>query len=144
MVKALIVEDHKPTADVLGEYLKMFFPDWKLSTAITGQAAIDTAAAERPEIIILDIALADEVHGIKVVQEIARTDHKPAIVLVTALGNKAFRGPRPGKPWVDQLADHERALVVAFFEKTRYTWKEFLTVLAKAGKVPVPAGLDDL
>lgn len=144
MPKILIVEDHKPTSDVLQEYLRMFFPGWVHFTAETGQGGIDLALKERPDVIILDIALADEVHGIKVVQELARADFKPAILLVTALGNKAFRGPRPGKPWVDQLADHERALVVGFFEKTRYTWKEFLTAIAKAGNVPVPDGLDDL
>lgn len=144
MVNLLIVEDHQPTSTVVSDYLKMFFPGWKLFVATTGKSAIELAVKEAIDVVILDIALADEVSGLQVVQEIYRSGKKPAIILVTALGNKAFRGPRPGKAWVDQLGEQERELVVAFFEKTKYNWKEFLTAIAKAAKVPVPNNLDDL
>ena len=80
-----------------------------------------------PDVMVLDIALADEVNGLEVIKRLweGGLREKPRVIVITALGNKAFRGPRAGRPWVEQLNEHERTLVAAFFEKP-YGWHAFL------------------
>jgi CheY-like chemotaxis protein len=142
--KCLLVEDHEETAYAITDYLKAFFPNWQIVRSSTGGGAISLAASESPDVMILDIALADEIDGIEVVRRLAKTNpsKKPKIIIVTALGRRAFRGPKPGWAWVDQLDDTERKLVFAFFEKP-FRWKEFITALAQAAEVPPPASLED-
>ena len=133
----LIVEDDRPTSDAVADYLRSFYPDWEISQAITQKTALEKTLADKPDVIILDIALPDG-DGLDVVRELAKSDPnaKSRFVVITALG-RFGRGPRPGRPWLEQLEANERALVTAFFEKP-FRWKEFLTALAKAANVPVP------
>jgi len=79
------------------------------------------------------------VNGLDVIRRIWENGarEKPRIIITTAMGNKAFRGPRHGRPWVDQLNEQERTLVSAFFEKP-YGWHAFLTAVAKAANVDPP------
>jgi len=74
-------------------------------------------------------------NGLEVIRRLweAGMREKPKIIMITAMGNRAFRGPRPGRPWLEQLSEHERTLVVGFFEKP-YSWNPFLTAVAKAAR----------
>jgi CheY-like chemotaxis protein len=144
MSKVLIVEDHKPTANLLRDYIRVFFPKWEYAIAASGHDAIEKAVAESPDAIIVDIALPDGVDGIHVIQAVYAAGRRPGVILVTALDNKAVGHAKPGAPWVDQLTDDERKLVTAFFEKTKYRWRDFLLAIAKAARQDPPANLDML
>jgi CheY-like chemotaxis protein len=143
--KCLLVEDHVETAYAITDYLKAFFPNWQMTQCSTGKEALSRATSEAPDVIILDIALADDLDGLEVVRRLAQVNlpKKPRIIIVTALGRRDFRGPKPGWAWVDQLKDSERKFVFAFFEKP-FRWKEFIATLAQAAEVPLPASLEDL
>jgi len=135
MHRLLVVEDHQETFEVIRLTINQFFDDLEVLNARTGAEAIRKTREENPPVILLDIALADQIDGIQVIREIAKSDKRPKIIIVTALGNKAFRGPKPGRPWVDQLAEHERKLVVNFFEKP-FRWKAMLQALGAALEIP--------
>jgi CheY-like chemotaxis protein len=144
MKRILIVEDDEAGAQVLVDMIQMFFKGWVISHTGSGHGAIERALSEKPDVILLDIALNDEIDGIQVIKAIAKTDLKPRIILNTALGSRASRGPRPGKPWVEQLEEKERALVASFFDKSHIKWADFMTEIAKAADVAVPPGISDL
>jgi CheY-like chemotaxis protein len=137
--KALIVEDHQDNADAIAEFIRYVFPDWLVEQADKGQDAVERMLRDPADVLVLDIALADEVNGIDVIRRLWENGirKKPKVIITTAMGNKAFRGPRAGRPWVEQLNEHERTLVSAFFEKP-YGWHAFLTAVAKAAGVEPP------
>ena len=139
----LIVEDHSPTSDAVADYLRTFFPDWEIGQATSQKEGLRKLIGENPDVVILDIALPDG-DGLDLVRKRAKAsiESKARFVVMTALGNKAVQGPRPGQPWMDQLENDEKVLVTAFFEKP-FLWKEFLTALAKAGNVPAPEALTE-
>lgn len=142
--KVLIVEDHEGNANTFRDYVLTFFPKWVIFNALSGHDAVAQTLEHSPDIIILDIALADQMSGIRVVQEIAKTDKKPRIILITALDDQATDGPRPGKPWMEQFEENEKPLVAGFFHKSRLKWADFITAIAKAADVPVPQGIENL
>lgn len=137
--RIIIAEDHKETADAIADFMRFIFPDWTLEHVVTGKAAIEQTLQDPPDVMILDIALADEVNGLEVIKKLweGGLRDKPRVIVITALGNRAFRGPRPGRPWVEQLNEHERTLVAGFFEKP-YGWHAFLTAVAKAAGTEPP------
>ena len=137
--KLLIVEDHEETANAIADFIRFIFPDWELDHAWSGREAIDRALKNQPDVMILDIALADEVNGLEVIKRLWEDGQreKPRIIVITAMGNRAFRGPRAGRPWVEQLNEQEKTLVSGFFEKP-YRWHAFLTAVAEAAGVEPP------
>jgi CheY-like chemotaxis protein len=139
MKKLLIVEDHKETADAIADFIRFVFPEWAIDFTATGKDAVFRTLKDPADVMVLDIALADEVNGLEVIKRLweGGVREKPRVVIITALGNRAFRGPRAGRPWVEQLNEHERTLVSAFFEKP-YGWHAFLTSLAKAAGIEPP------
>jgi len=143
MANVLIVEDHKETAEAMIDFIRAFIPGLNLSQEATGKGAIAKIQEERPDAVILDIALADEIDGIEVVRRIAASGTKTRFILVTALGNKAFRGPKPGRPWLEQLQDSERALVADFCEKN-FNWKTFMKAIASAAGLPIPEEVENM
>jgi len=144
MKKILIVEDDKEGAKMLEDMIHTFLPKWAISITGSGRDAIAIVESEKPDVILLDIALNDEIDGIQVIKAIAKTELKPRIILNTALGSRASRGPRPGKSWVEQLDEKEKTLVSSFFDKSSINWRDFITEIAKAGGEPVPPGVVDL
>lgn len=139
MKRVLIAEDHKETADAIADFMRFIFPDWELEQTATGKDAVERNLKDPYDVLILDIALADEMNGLEVIKQLweGGLRAKPRVIVITALGNKAFRGPRAGRPWVEQLNEHERTLVAAFFEKP-YGWHAFLTAVAQAGGIEPP------
>ena len=142
--KILIAEDHEGNANTFRDFITTFFPGWIILNAQTGRDAIDKAIAESPDIMILDIALGDQISGVRVVQEIAKAGRKIRIILITALDNHATDGPRRGKTWMEQFDENEKSLVAAFFQKLGPKWGDFITAIAKAAAVPVPPGVEYL
>jgi CheY-like chemotaxis protein len=137
--RVIIVEDHQENANAIMDFVRFVFPEWEFVHAVKGGEAVKMTLENPADVMILDIALADEVNGLEVVKRLweGGLRAKPRIVIITALGNKAFRGPRTGKPWVDQLTEQERSLVSAFFEKP-YGWHAFLSAVAAAAGVEPP------
>jgi DNA-binding NtrC family response regulator len=115
------------------------FEDWTIEHAMAGADAVKRTLASPADVMVLDIALADEVNGLEVIKRLweGGLRERPRVIVITALGNKAFRGPRAGKPWVEQLNEQEKTLVAGFFEKP-YGWHAFLSALAKAAGVAPP------
>ena len=143
MKKIMIVEDHPETANAIADFVRFIFPDWSLEYTPSGKEAVSAILLNPCDVLVLDIALADEVNGLEVIKRLweggLRT--KPRVILMTAMGNRAFRGPHIGRPWVEQLNEHERTLVSAFFEKP-YGWHAFLTAVAHAAGVKTPKKVD--
>lgn len=137
--RALIVEDHQENSDAIADFMKFVFDDWIVERCAKGAEAVQRMVQDPADVMVLDIALADEVNGLEVVKRLWQEGlrEKPRVVVITALGNKAFRGPRTGRPWVEQLNEHEKTLVSAFFEKP-YGWHAFLTAVAKAAGIEPP------
>jgi CheY-like chemotaxis protein len=137
--KVLIVEDHEDNANAIVQFIRFVFPGWTVDHTDKGLEAVEQMIKDPADVLILDIALADEVNGLDVVKKLWQGGlrEKPRVIIATAMGNKAFRGPRVGRPWVEQLNEHERTLVADFFEKP-YGWHAFLTSVAKAAGVPPP------
>jgi CheY-like chemotaxis protein len=133
MRSVLIVEDHKETAEALAEYLRFVFPEWSLDRTSTGKEAIERSLAKPPDVMVLDIALADDINGLTVIKRLweGGLRLRPRIIVTTALGNRAFRGPRAGRPWIEQLTEQERTMVSAFFEKP-YSWHALLVAVCEA------------
>ncbi len=79
--KILIIDDEE---DIL-MYLAAFFKDkdFKVVTASNGKEGVNTAMAENPDIITLDISMPEE-SGIKALRELqnnASTKHTPIIII---------------------------------------------------------------
>ncbi len=142
MKKVVIVEDHPETAKAIADFLQFTFAGWTIEHVTSGKQAVETIVADPPDVVILDLALADEMNGLEVIRRLweAGLRDKPKIIMITAMGNRAFRGPRPGRPWLEQLSEHERSLVVGFFEKP-YGWHAFLTAVAKAANIEPPENI---
>ena len=93
----LIVEDHKENADAIADFIRFVFPDWIIEFVGTGKGAIEMSVKDPADVMVLDIALADDVNGLEVIKKMweGGLRAKPRVVVITALGNsKAFRGPR--------------------------------------------------
>lgn len=142
MKKAIVVEDHPETAKAITDFLRFIFPDWTIEHVMSGKEAVAAVISEPPDVMILDLALADEMNGLEVIRKLWESGmrDKPKILMITAMGNRAFRGPRPGRPWLEQLSEHERTLVAGFFEKP-YGWNAFLTAVAKAANIDPPENI---
>jgi CheY-like chemotaxis protein len=137
--RILIVEDHQENAEAIADFLRFVFDGWTIEFSSRGADAVERSLKDPADVMVLDIALADEVNGLEVVKRLweGGARQKPRIVIITALGNKAFRGARPGRPWVEQLTEGEKTLVSAFFEKP-YGWHAFLSAVASAGGIEPP------
>jgi len=141
--RVLIVEDHKENADAIADFIRFIYPEWVIEFVGTGKGAIEMSVKDPADVMVLDIALADDVNGLEVIKKMWESGlrEKPRVVVITALGNKAFRGPRPGRPWVEQLNEQEKVLVSCFFEKP-YGWHAFLKSLATAANIEPPEKLN--
>jgi len=137
--RVLIVEDHMETADAIADFIRFAFDGWTVEHTMKGDDAVQRCVQNPPDVMVLDIALADEVNGLEVIKRLWHegVHEKPRIVVNTALGNRAFRGPRVGRPWMEQLNEQEKTLVHSFFEKP-YSWHAFLTAIAKAAGIEPP------
>jgi two-component system KDP operon response regulator KdpE len=74
----LVVEDERPMARILSAGLQA--RGYRVTVARTGQDALDDAAAEDPDLIVLDLRLPD-IDGVEVCQRIRKWSTAPIIVV---------------------------------------------------------------
>src|SRR5436189_1085779 len=68
--RILIVEDHKENADAVADFVRFVFEDWTVEFATRGGQAVEQSLANPADVMVLDIALADEVNGLEVVKRL--------------------------------------------------------------------------
>ncbi len=81
----LIVEDET----IISAGLKMMLEDcdYEVMTALTGEEAVELAEKETPDLIIMDILLAEELDGLKAAS-IIQEKSKTALIYLTAISTK--------------------------------------------------------
>jgi two-component system, OmpR family, response regulator MprA len=80
LARVLIVEDDENLAHVLAGDLKL--AGYEVMNAKTGLAALEIAAREQPDVVLLDLGLPD-LDGLEVARRL-RADNAPVIIAVTA------------------------------------------------------------
>jgi DNA-binding response OmpR family regulator len=80
LARILIVEDDESLAGVLAGDLKL--AGYEVLNANTGLAALEIAAREKPDVVLLDLGLPD-LDGLEVARQL-RADNAPVIIAVTA------------------------------------------------------------
>jgi CheY-like chemotaxis protein len=94
--RILLVDDYPDALETWGLYLRM--KGFVVLTAPDGRAALDTAIAERPDLIVLDLDLPG-MSGVEAARILRERDDTASIPLIAATG---FSQP-------SQLAEAERA-----------------------------------
>jgi two-component system, OmpR family, alkaline phosphatase synthesis response regulator PhoP len=87
MKTVLVVDDEQPIAEIARDYLQ--HAGFSVITAGDGAAALDTARAQRPDLIVLDLAL-PRVDGLDVAKALRRESAVP-IIMLTARVEEADR-----------------------------------------------------
>ena len=89
-LRILVVDDNEDSTDILSELLGMSGHD--VRTAYTGQAALDVAAAQLPEVVLLDIGLPG-INGYEVARRLRHLPHlaKVKIIAMTGYGQDSDR-----------------------------------------------------
>ncbi len=86
-VRVLVVEDEPIT--MMDEVSILQELGYELAgSALSGEAAVDMAIAERPDVVLMDIMLMTKMSGAEAADEIRRRFGTP-VVFVSALGNQA-------------------------------------------------------
>lgn len=81
-MKILIVDDER---DVLELFKDLFKDKYEVETTQNGKIAMEMIYKNRPEVVLLDIKMA-EMDGITVLQEIKKRDPSIEVVMLTAYG----------------------------------------------------------
>jgi DNA-binding response OmpR family regulator len=86
--RVLVVDDDPTVSDVVRRYLER--EDFSVQLAGDGQAALDAYAAERPDLVVLDLMLPG-IDGLEVCRRLRRQDRELPIIMLTALGEESDR-----------------------------------------------------
>ncbi len=87
--KVLVVDDEPTIAEVVSRYLTR--AGYAARIAATGEEALRQAAADRPDVVVLDLMLPD-VDGLEVMRRLrAQNRERTAIILLTARGEESDR-----------------------------------------------------
>jgi len=93
----LIVEDEIINAKVLQDFLKK--KGYRVMGVVTtGESAIDFVAKQRPDIILMDIELADKLNGIEAVEIINKNSNIPILYLTSQTDKKIVEKARETHP----------------------------------------------
>ena len=84
--KLLIVDDEVSMSELLKEH----FQDqgFQVSTAVSGQEAIDILKEEKPKVVLLDIRLKGKMDGIAVLKEARDISADSKIIMISALDDE--------------------------------------------------------
>jgi two-component system OmpR family response regulator len=80
-VRVLVVDDEPMLGDLLSTALR--YEGWQVETALTGRAAIRTAATLDPDVVVLDIMLPD-LSGLDVLRRLRETRPRIPVLFLTA------------------------------------------------------------
>jgi DNA-binding response OmpR family regulator len=87
--KVLVVDDEPTIGDVVSRYLER--AGYETAVAETGTRALEQAAADRPDVVVLDLMLPD-IDGLEVMRRLRLQDRaRTAIILLTARGEESDR-----------------------------------------------------
>jgi DNA-binding response OmpR family regulator len=87
--KVLVVDDEPTIADVVSRYLER--AGYETQVAENGSRALEHAAANRPDVVVLDLMLPD-IDGLEVMRRLRLQDRtRTAIILLTARGEESDR-----------------------------------------------------
>jgi DNA-binding response OmpR family regulator len=87
--RVLVVDDEPTIGEVVARYLER--AGYRAAIAATGRDALSSAAAERPDVVVLDLMLPD-LDGLEVMRRLRRDDREhTAIILLTARGEESDR-----------------------------------------------------
>ncbi|WP_305787019.1 response regulator transcription factor [Symbioplanes lichenis] len=88
MPHVLVVDDDPTVSDVVRRYLEQ--AGCRVRLAADGAAALTAAAAERPDLVVLDLMMPG-IDGLEVCRRLRRRDPDLPVVMLTALGEEADR-----------------------------------------------------
>jgi DNA-binding response OmpR family regulator len=85
----LVVDDEPTIGGVVSRYLRR--AGYETDVVVTGRGALSSAAAERPDVVVLDLMLPD-LDGLEVMRQLRREDReRTAIILLTARAEESDR-----------------------------------------------------
>ena len=84
----LVVDDEPTIAEVVARYLD--HAGYATRVAADGPAAIELAASERPDLVVLDVMLPG-IDGLEVMRRLREAGDRVAVILLTARGDEADR-----------------------------------------------------
>jgi DNA-binding response OmpR family regulator len=84
----LVVDDDPTVSDVVRRYLER--SDFDVTLAGDGPAALNAVAAQRPDLVVLDLMLPG-IDGLEVCRRLRAADPDLPVVMLTALGDEADR-----------------------------------------------------
>lgn len=87
--KILLVEDDKPTRDLLQTIISRKFPDLTLLVAGNGKEGLEVFQSQQPEIVFTDISM-PVMDGIEMAGEMKKIKAETVFVVLTAFNNKSF------------------------------------------------------
>ena len=79
-LKLLIIEDSEEMRDSIILCVSMRWPEWQILSATDGKTGIEKVTAEKPDLVILDLALPD-CHGFSVLGEIRKYSDLPVLIV---------------------------------------------------------------
>ena len=82
-LKIMIIEDEEDICDLLSDYLEMKGFE-NISKIFTGKEAMTRIQSEKPDIIFLDIQLADNIRGMEVLKKIKEILPHTQVVMMSA------------------------------------------------------------
>jgi DNA-binding NtrC family response regulator len=88
MRRVLIVEDEPDALELLVSWIQ-HQRGWEVCSAQTGKSAIELSKTFKPDVVISDYLLQDEVTGVDVIAEVQSQDARVRCVLVTGVLRKA-------------------------------------------------------
>src|ERR1700743_2219151 len=80
-INVLVVDDEAVLAEMVSMALR--YEGWKLATAGDGAAALESARAQRPDVVVLDVMLPD-MSGLDVLKKLREESPQLPVMLLTA------------------------------------------------------------
>lgn len=87
--RMLIVEDEADALELIQWWIEA--QGWDVRTAQRGQAAVEIGKAFRPDVLITDYSLQDDVNGVDVIEQLRTDDPNLHCILFTGLLGNALK-----------------------------------------------------
>jgi DNA-binding response OmpR family regulator len=88
VTRVLIVEDELAALELMQWWTEEL--GWEVRTARSGQVAVEIGKLFKPDVLITDYCLQDDVNGVEVIQQLRGADSSMRCVLVTGLLSNAL------------------------------------------------------